>query len=250
MSFDITPLLAEWEYEPGKVMVRRFQGEDDIEKIQLRVDLGVLQMNVHGRPDGKSPNGYESYLEYYEAQQKQAEENGETFTLDNDDCAKLQQEAIQYYHRYICLFELGDYHNVLRDTDRNLRLFDFVKDYAESEELVLGFQQFRPQLLMIRTRAESSLEVEQENYQNAKTVVENGIHEIEAFYDEFAQNETADQSGEIQYLKSWLEEIESKRPISERERLENALEEAVGREDYEKAAKMRDALRKLEQSSS
>ena len=40
MSYDISRLLDQWGYEPGRVVVRRFEGKDGEEKIQLRVDLG------------------------------------------------------------------------------------------------------------------------------------------------------------------------------------------------------------------
>ena len=46
MDFDISRLLENWEYEPGQVVVRRFKAKDGTEKIQLRVDLGLLQMNA------------------------------------------------------------------------------------------------------------------------------------------------------------------------------------------------------------
>jgi protein-arginine kinase activator protein McsA len=46
-------------------------------------------------------------------------------------------------------------------------------------------------------------------------------------------------------LKTWLEEISAQRPLSKRERLERALNDAVTNEDYEKAAQVRDALRNL-----
>jgi hypothetical protein len=36
------------------------------ECIQVRLDLGLLQMHVSGRPDGTRPMGFESLLEYYE----------------------------------------------------------------------------------------------------------------------------------------------------------------------------------------
>src|SRR4051812_10799411 len=55
MSFDISHILDKWEYHPGQVVVRKFIGRDGQEKIQLRVDLGLLQMNAEGRPDGKRP---------------------------------------------------------------------------------------------------------------------------------------------------------------------------------------------------
>ena len=57
-----------------------------------------------------------------------------------------------------------------------------------------------------------------------------------------------EQSGEITSLESWLREIHSKRPLSQREKLEHALDDAVRREDYEKAAQVRDALRNLKTS--
>ena len=54
---DLSRLLREWDYDSNKLNVRRIIGEDGREKIQLRVDLGVLQMEVAGRPDGKRPFG-------------------------------------------------------------------------------------------------------------------------------------------------------------------------------------------------
>ena len=67
MDFDISHLLDQWEYQPGQVVVRRFKAKDGREKIQLRVDLGLLQMNAEGRPDGKRPFGHPSLLEYHRA---------------------------------------------------------------------------------------------------------------------------------------------------------------------------------------
>src|ERR1700733_9474238 len=68
MSFDISALLDQWDYQPGQVVVRKFRGKDGLEKIQLRVDLGLLQMNAKGRPDGKRPFGHESLIEHFQEQ--------------------------------------------------------------------------------------------------------------------------------------------------------------------------------------
>src|SRR5439155_25409017 len=110
MNFDISQLLDQWEYQPGQVVVRRFIGKDGVEKIQLRVDLGLLQMNSHGRPDGKRPFGHPSLLDHYSAKlQKYAlkhEGSEEGFVLKAEECSKLQLEALQYHHRYICLLQL------------------------------------------------------------------------------------------------------------------------------------------------
>ena len=67
MDFDISRLLERWQYQPGQVIVRRFKAKNGKEKIQLRVDLGLLQMNAEGRPDGKRPFGHASLFEYFQA---------------------------------------------------------------------------------------------------------------------------------------------------------------------------------------
>jgi protein-arginine kinase activator protein McsA len=49
-------------------------------------------------------------------------------------------------------------------------------------------------------------------------------------------------------LEKWLEQIRAKRPLSKREKLEQALDAAVSSEDYEQAAKVRDELKNLNPS--
>jgi hypothetical protein len=250
MDFDITRLLADWDYEPGQVVVRRFAAKDGTEKIQLRVDLGLLQMNVEGRPDGKRPFGYPSLAEYYQARLHKhlAAHSGsdESYKLGAEECGKLQLEALQYHHRYICLLELGDYTGVVRDAERNLAVFDFVSQHAENEEMAWSLRQFEPQLRMVLTRALGAQALDVEDYDLALRIVEEGIEKIKAFYGEHSTPESAEQSGELASLEDWLEEIREKRPLSEREKLESALREAVKAENYEKAAQYRDRLKKLE----
>lgn len=249
MDFDISHLLENWEYQPGQVVVRRFKGQDGKEKIQLRVDLGLLQMNAEGRPDGKRPFGYASLYEYYQARlyKHVAGHSGsdEGFKLKAEDCAKLQLEALQFHHRYICLLQLEDYAGVIRDAERNLAVFDFVEKHAETEELAWSLRQFQPQLLMILIRARGSQALQTQDYTLAIRLVEEGLEQIRAFYRETAGAEAAEQSGETVALEDWLSEIRAKRPLSRRERLERALNEAVRSEDYERAAKVRDELKNL-----
>ena len=160
MDFDISHLLDQWEYQAGQVVARRFKAKNGQEKIQLRLDLGLLQMNAEGRPDGKRPFGHVSLFEYYRARlQKYVaahDSSDEGFKLNAEDCTRLQLEALQYHHRYVCLLQLEDYAAVIRDAERNLAVFDFVSKHAECEEMAWSLQQFRPQLLMIRTRARAA----------------------------------------------------------------------------------------------
>lgn len=248
MDFDITPLLEGWEFQPGQVMVRRFEGKDGREKVQLRVDLGVLQMNAEGRPDGKRPYGYSSLFDYYQARRKRylAANNGSDvgYVLKPDDCARLQLEAMQYHQRYFCMLQLEDYPGAIRDAERNLAVFDFVARHAP-EEYGQAIRQFEPQLLMVLTRARASQALENEDFTMAIHHVEEGLQRIRTFYLEHEQAEAAEHSGEILSLETWLEEIRNRRPLSPREKLERALSDAVNSEDYERAAQVRDELKNL-----
>lgn len=67
MSSDLTEMLEEWPYEPGQVNVRVIEGDDGEPKVQMRLDLGILQMEATGRPDGQRPHNCESLLEYFES---------------------------------------------------------------------------------------------------------------------------------------------------------------------------------------
>jgi len=140
---------------------------------------------------------------------------------------------------------LEDYAGVVRDAERNLAVFDFVAEHAQSEELAWSLQQFQPQLLMILTRARAAQALQAEDYTLAIQLVEEGLEKIRGFYAENGRPDAAEQTGEVQSLENWLQEIRAKRPLSRRESLERALNEAVKSEDYERAAKMRDALRNL-----
>lgn len=249
MNFDIAHLLDHWDYQPGQVVVRKFTGKDGQEKIQLRIDLGLLQMNAQGRPDGKRPLGHPTLFDFYLArlEQHRAVHDGsdEEFTLSPEDCSKLQMESFQYHHRYICLLQLEDHAGVLRDTTRNLKVFDFVEEYAESDELAWSVQQFRPQVLMLHTRAAAAQLLDNEEYSTALKEIEAGIERIREFYEAHSRHDQAANCSEIAGLQHWLEEVNRKRPLSRREELERDLNDAVRREDYEMAAQVRDALKKL-----
>jgi UvrB/uvrC motif len=67
MQRDLTELLEEWPFESGQITVRLIEGRDGDSRIQVRLDLGLLQMCTHGRPDGTRPHGFDSLLDYFES---------------------------------------------------------------------------------------------------------------------------------------------------------------------------------------
>ena len=57
-------LLSQWVFDPNTLNSRMVKGRDGRDLIQMRVDMGVLQMETTGRPDGAQPYGCESFLDY------------------------------------------------------------------------------------------------------------------------------------------------------------------------------------------
>ena len=245
MSLDLNDLLRDWPHEPGMIKVRKILGTDGKEKIQLRIDLGLIQMETSGRPDGQEPHDYESLLEYHRMKARRAEKKGEKYQLSPDDVGELQQEGIQYYHRYISFFQLSEYLGVIRDTQRNLDMFEFVSTHAERAELVASVEQFTPYVLMMNTRAKASIEIERENFPGAVTKIEEGMEKIRNFYSESENSDAAANSPELGFLGEWLEEIRARQPLTKLEKMQREMDNAIANEAYEKAAELRDAINAL-----
>jgi len=240
---DIAPILEGWEYKADEVTVRRIVGQDGKPKIQMRLPMGLIQMEVEGRPDGVRPEGYESYLEYYVARRRA---NPEGFSLDPDDCARLRDEATTYYHRYLSLFELRDYGGVVRDTARNLRVLDFVKRYADDSSDRVALEQYRPYILMMNARARVHLELGQQLRGKALEEVRDGIVKIERFLHEIGREELIGHSPELHALRKLEAEIKEHVPEAKIEDLRAEMQKAIAVEDYERAAQVRDEIRRIE----
>src|SRR6478672_11084195 len=98
MSLDLNDLLRDWPHEPGQIKVRKILGSDGREKLQLRIDLGLIQMEMHGRPDGLEPHDCESLLDYHLRRAERAAKKEAAYELSAEEVNELQQEGIQYYH--------------------------------------------------------------------------------------------------------------------------------------------------------
>ena len=245
MSLDLNTILRDWPHENGNVKVRKIAGLDGREKLQLRVDLGVLQMEMTGRPDGQRPHNCDSLLEYHQRRATRAEEKGEGYELTPEQCAELQQEGIQYYHRYLSLFQINDFAGVMRDTQRNLDLFTFVAEHTDREELSWSMQQFRPYVLMMNTRARASILLGEGKFAEAMGEIERGRDAISEFFQRSNFPELVSKSSEIAFLDEWLEEVKAKRPLSKLEIMQREMEAAIAKELYERAAELRDAIKLL-----
>ena len=152
---------------------------------------------------------------------------------------------MQYYYRYLSLFHLGDYWNVIRDTDHNLQLLDLVRAYAVEESDRMSLEQFRPYVIMMNTRARACLALEDRTFDRALEIIDGGIEQIEEFLRSIDRSELIEGCREIIFLQEWSERIRNNRPLSREERLRRELRVAVEAENYERAAQLRDEIRTL-----
>ena len=242
MSKDITPILLGWDHDPDDFQVRIVAGDDGRDKLQMRVDLGVIQMELDGRPDGFRPFGADSLLDHYEAKVGRKDDD---LPLDSNACAALMREGVQYYHRYLAAFHLQRFDLVARDTTRNLRLFAFVVEHAADRRDQVQFDQYRPYVTMMRSRALSADAMNRDDHKAALAALDEGIEGIRSFLREYEQEEDPVNCRELNKLIRLRREIEKSRPVGPVERLEQQLALAISLEDYEEAARLRDQIGRL-----
>jgi hypothetical protein len=242
-SKDITPVLKGWDYESGTINVRKVNGQDGLPKLQMRLDLGLLQMEMTGRPDGTAARVRVAARVLREQARRppppQRTELG--FHLDGDQCQSLREEAVMYYHRYLSLFVLEDFPGVVRDTARNLRVLDLCGKYAEEEQDRLVLEQYRPYITMMNARAQASILVEGGKFDDALKIVETGLSDPRVLHEVRAGGRVrAVERGAG--LKRFARDIRKKIPVSPLDRLKRKLDRAVKAEHYEEAARLRDKI--------
>ena len=250
-SKDITSVLRGWDYEPGTINVRKINGTDGIPKLQMRLDLGLLQMEMSGRPDGVRPHGHESLLDYFEnllSAHRERTGADEGFQLSSTQCQSLREEAVMYYHRYLSLFVLEEFPGVVRDTARNLRLLDLCGQFAVDEQDQLILEQYRPYITMMNSRAQASIHYKEKRYREAMRAIDGGLAQIKEFFARFGQEEAYAESNEVRVLKRFARKIRRELPINPMDRLKRKLERAVKDENYEQAAQIRDKMSAMQQN--
>jgi hypothetical protein len=251
MNQDISDILRSWEFDPA-VNVRRIWGEDGVQKIQVRVDQGafqgILQLNLDGRPDCKKPYGMDFALDYFRGvlERFRSAHGGDDrgFTLDREACKELFDESSRVYGRYVFLLQLNDYQRVIRDTERNMELFRFVNTYAENEEDRVRQERWWPYILRIHATARARQAADRGEYEQALAMVAEAQERIGNLPAVEAEEFFVERDRSRQALTELAEELNSRKPRSHRELLEQRLQEAVEREEFERAAVIRDELKR------
>jgi len=246
MDSDLKPFLDSWPYDPDDcVRVTKLANGRDV--LQVRLPLGIEQYDLDGRPDGSRPHGADSVLDHYLARLEETKTAGSEagFRLDPDECVELFNEGVLYYYRYLHLFQIKDWPRTVRDTVRNLKLFDFVHKYAKRDEDRDYLEQWRPYVLRVNAIAAAMIAVSENNHHRALAIVHAAAEAIEALPDNEEDTFRFERRRSMEALHDLAEDIQKSKPLTELEELENQLLDAVTAEHYERAAQLRDRIRNL-----
>ena len=235
---DIDQVLKHWKYEPGEVAARLVRAGDGREVLQMRIDLGVLQLEVDGRPDGARPGGAETYFDFLLARSLH---EGPGFVLDDEQCAEADREFVQFYQRRICWLALRDFQNAVRDADHSLGLMDLVHSCSPSEEWTASHEQYRPFILFHRTQAAALAALEDSGAEAAVEAINDGLRRLRRCYaGEGADEERFDEGDLVERLDELRESVREHYRVGRT--LSEQLADAVEAEEFERAAQIRDEI--------
>ncbi len=238
---DIDGVLGDWPFEPETVNARLVRAGDGREVLQMRIEMGILQMETERRPDGERPGGAESYLDYLNGESLRQPED---FQLTSDQCSEVDREFVQYYQRRICWLALRKFQRAVEDADHTLGLMDFVYDHSPDDRWLAAHEHYRPFVLFHRTQAAALECIEQSSPEIAVEQIGCGLERIHRLFLDAGGEEEFDQDelvGQLVTLQSWIrDQYNVGRTLSEQ------LADAVANEKYELAAQLRDKLSRRE----
>jgi len=250
MRRDLDDVLQGWPYdpEPGEVLAREVRARDGRMVLQIRIELGVLQLEVTGRPDGTRPHGFTTYLDYlrHSAAGRGQAPGGKapSWHMSAHQCSESDREFIQFYHRRVAWLALRRYERAIRDADHTLALMDFVRRHGIDEEYISSHEQFRGLVIFHRTQAAAALSLERRRPEEAIDIIREGSDKLhqhhQIWWAEHDLTESPNPSL-VEQLRNLEHEI--RKNFAVEKTLREQLDEAVAREDYEQAARIRDLIR-------
>lgn len=254
MTLDLDELTRGWDCPPGELRARMVVGRDGQEQLQLRIDLGLMQMLPHGRPDGERYHGLPTVYDYI---RHELLVGGSALT--QADWQELQRELLQTNYRrlgYSALAEEALKSNnadharsciaaTIADIDICLADLQLLIDQQAVGDTPLAL---RPTLLFERGRWLAQLRVVEGQFEEAIEQAEAAADRLDECLSEWGcDEEVREQDPGVRYLRDLGRQLRLEYGVSQtlRERLEEALE----REDFETAAELRDALHRRGQAA-
>jgi hypothetical protein len=252
MSLDLDDVTAGWECPPGELRGRIAAGRAGEDVLQLRVDLGVMQMALTGRPDGERCHGLPTARDYVEHELRVR-----GAALPAETWAELERELQQTNYRRMAYAATAE--EALRSGDapqaqRCLAgaLADIETCLADLRILARGgvaqrFVTLAPTLHFDRARLAAQLRITEGRFEEAVEEAEAGAAALDELLRGLGYD--AEQRGEdpaLVYLHGLGRQLRQEYAIEQT--LTEQLAEAVANDDFERAAQLRDQLKQREEA--
>lgn len=248
MTLDIAEITADWKSPPDAICARVVTGSDGNELVQLRVDLGVLQMFPDGRPDGGTFHACPTVLAYLQRELARDHEPS------GDAWHEIQRELQQFNYRRLALANVAEdaapddasdaaipwLRRALRDIDHCLGIIRVLEEHLEHG--AGPHSALIPALLFNRARLRARTLSAQKRIDEAIEAAERGA---DALRDTLVAIGFEPQQCESDPALVYLRQIAGRlrRRLDTHSTLREQLEHAIAAEDFEAAARIRDELR-------
>jgi hypothetical protein len=234
---DIDAVLRSWPFKAGVIAARLVPAADGREVLQMRIEMGIMQMEVSGRPDGEHPGGADNCLEWLHELERG---EGESFILNDEQCIEIDREFLQFYQRRICSLAVRQFARAVADAVYTLELMDFVGAHSPNPQWTLAHEQYRPFVLFHRIQGAAMLALEKSGAEAAIETINRGLDEMRAVFAKFGAEEQFDQDGLVSQLATMKESLREEYRVGKT--LAEQLADAVAAEEYERAARLRDQI--------
>jgi hypothetical protein len=139
---------------------------------------------------------------------------------------------------------LRRYEKAVQDSDHTLALMDFVRTHGGDDDYIASHEQFRGLVQFHRAQALAAMALERRRPEEAVDALREGIEKLlqhqRSWWEDHDPSESPNPSL-IEQLR--LNEQEIRKNFAVEKTLREQLDEAVAREDYEQAARLRDQIR-------
>ena len=120
-----------------------------------------------------------------------------------------------YYYRYLSLFVLEEFPDVIRDTARNIRQYRHLLNNMQKAGTGSADYRAIPPLRHHDERPHHgrTIPFKERGYNDALKAVDAGLTEIREFFASFGQEQAYGRSNEVRVLKRFAKEIRRKLPV-------------------------------------
>lgn len=248
MSLDLIEITGEWAGRTEGIRARLITGVDGRELVQLKVDLGLLQMFPDDQPAG--PDVPADVLAKLQAESRAGRPIAESLL------ATLQRELAQFNFRRLALTVVAEeaiqsndeaaarrsLQRAIRDIEHCMAILDALE--VADTSAAQPHRALRPPLVFNHARLGSRLLESEERFAEAAEVADTGAGRLIDVLELFGYD-PADCGNDpaVQFLRQNADRLRGMAASEDDPRV-GLLRQALAQEDFETAARLRDELRR------